>query len=189
MKFTRKKPTKPGRYTWRLPESEKPGTYDLEVTLHKTAGSNDLQVSEHGHLLFSLCEVKGGTWAQGWSEDQTVSSHHLVLPNELNHHGTLFGGVAMALADKVAYIQATIAHPHANFVTKAAKEFNFLAPAKAGDILEIHAEIKKTGTSSIHIKIQCENALTKQNIFENIITMVHIDPTTQRSAPIPKGEV
>jgi acyl-CoA hydrolase len=117
-----------------------------------------------------------------------MTTHHLVLPNELNHHGTLFGGVAMALADKAAYIKATLVYPKANFVTKGVKEFNFLSPAKAGDILEIQADIEQKGTSSLQIKLQCRNALTSAVLFQNTFTMVHVHPETGRSAPIPETE-
>jgi acyl-CoA hydrolase len=114
-----------------------------------------------------------------------MTTHHLVLPNELNHHQTLFGGVAMALADKAAYMVATLEHPDTNFVTKVVEGFNFLSPAEAGDILETTAVITETGHSSITIKVGCANRITHKPLFDTTIVMVNMNPLTKRSAPIP----
>jgi acyl-CoA hydrolase len=54
------------------------------------------------------------------------SKNFVVRPQNLNHAGTLFGGVMMAMADEMAFIAATLSYPSCTFVTKVFKEFNFV---------------------------------------------------------------
>lgn len=110
------------------------------------------------------------------------SQYHLILPNELNHNGTLFGGAAMAAADKAAFIEATLNFPSAEFVTKTFSEFNFLHPAKQGDILEILTEVTHKGNSSVKISILARNAKTQEQIFQTEAVMVNAP--NGKSAPI-----
>lgn len=112
--------------------------------------------------------------------------HHLVLPNELNHFGTLFGGAAMAAADKASYIEATLLFPEATFVTKATGEFNFIGPARSGDILEITTTPAHVGESAVKIKIVARNTKTKDLVFETHFIFVHVE--NGHKAPIPGAE-
>lgn len=112
--------------------------------------------------------------------------HHLILPNELNHNTSLFGGAAMGAADKAAYIEAALAFPLATFVTKAFEAFNFLSPAAAGDILEITTEILHVGNSSVQVGISAKNARTKKEVFETKATFVNVE--NGQKAPIPNRE-
>lgn len=115
-----------------------------------------------------------------------MTHHHLILPNELNHHGTLFGGIAMALADKAAYIHASLMFPEANFVTKATECFDFIAPAQAGDILQIQTVTTNLGNSSIEVELVTKNAKSQESIFSTTITFVHVE--NDKKAPIPGRE-
>ena len=108
------------------------------------------------------------------STHSPLKVHHLVLPEELNHHGTLFGGAAMALADKSAFIAATIQYPKGNFVTKTVGAFDFTTPARAGDILEVSVEKMTKGTSSLTIQLVCVNAISRKQVFSNTIVMVNV---------------
>src|SRR5690349_9417008 len=90
----------------------------------------------------------------------------VVRPQDLNHAGTLFGGVLMALADELAFIAATLTHPGCTFVTKVFHEFNFISGAISGDIVQIEAEVLKTGTSSVTVAVKGRNAVTGQEIFQ-----------------------
>jgi len=96
---------------------------------------------------------------------QKFSKYFVVRPLDLNHGGTLFGGVMMSLADEMAYVAATLTYPGCTFVTKVFHEFNFIGGAVDGEIVEIESEILKTGRSSVTIAIMAMNAVTKQEIF------------------------
>jgi acyl-CoA hydrolase len=72
----------------------------------------------------------------------------LVFPGETNHHGTLFGGSALAYMDKLAYIAAT-RHAHVDFVTASCDRIDFAAPAHLGEIVEARGWVIRTGRRSL----------------------------------------
>lgn len=61
----------------------------------------------------------------------------LIRPEFLNHGGTVFGGYMMQWADDMAYNAASLAYPHANFVTRLFGQFDFKSPARVGDIIKV----------------------------------------------------
>jgi len=113
----------------------------------------------------------------------------LVHPLDLNHSGTLFGARMMAWADEMAYIAATLTYPHCTFVTKVFNEFNFISGATDGTIIEIEAELLRTGTTSVTVGVKAKNTLTGQEIFKTSAIMVNardgkafpINPTEPKS--------
>ena len=70
----------------------------------------------------------------------------MVFPGDANHHGTLFGGVALAHMDKVAFLAAS-RHGRAAFVTASSEKIDFAAPARIGDMVEV--EIVAAGPVSL----------------------------------------
>lgn len=81
MHFTDQKPTQPGRYTWRLPESEKPGTYDLNVVLTKARGGGLLITTEEGDDICTVAQSRGGQWAPGWTQVEAASVENNARPS------------------------------------------------------------------------------------------------------------
>src|ERR1051325_2777736 len=98
-------------------------------------------------------------------ERKKFTKQILVRPHDLNHAGTLFGGTMMAWADEMAFIAATLTYPHCTFVTKVFHEFNFIRGTKDGDIIQIEAEVLKTGNTSVMVAVKAINAVTGQEIF------------------------
>ncbi|MBX3564890.1 MAG: acyl-CoA thioesterase [Sphingomonas sp.] len=77
----------------------------------------------------------------------------MVFPGDSNHHGTLFGGVALAHMDKVAFLAAS-RHGRAPFVTAASDKIDFAAPARAGDMVEVTGRVVRVGTSSLDVEVE-----------------------------------
>lgn len=77
----------------------------------------------------------------------------MVFPSDTNHHGTLFGGVALAHMDKVAFLAAT-RHGRAPFVTAASERIDFTAPAALGDMVEVTGRVVRVGTSSLDVEVE-----------------------------------
>ena len=107
----------------------------------------------------------------------------LVRPQDLNHAGTLFGGVMMARADEMAYVAASLAYPTCTFVTKVFHEFNFIAGAHEGDMIKIEAEVLGKGTSSVRVAVRAANAKTGGEIFHTEAVLVNVKDG--KSTPIP----
>lgn len=77
----------------------------------------------------------------------------MVFPGDTNHHGTLFGGVALAHMDKVAFLAAS-RHGRAPFVTAASEKIDFAAPARAGDMVEVTGRVVRVGSSSLDVEVE-----------------------------------
>jgi acyl-CoA hydrolase len=109
-----------------------------------------------------------------------------VKPEDLNPNGTLFGGRLLQWIDEEAALYAIIQLENPKTVTKYISEINFVSSAKKGDIVEIGIEVVNYGKSSISLKCEVRNKMTRQTIItiEKII-MVGLDNT---GAPKPHGK-
>ena len=83
----------------------------------------------------------------------TVRLIDMVFPGDANHHGTLFGGVALAHMDKVAFLAAS-RHGRAPFVTASSQKIDFAAPARIGDMIEATARVSRVGKSALDITVE-----------------------------------
>ncbi len=69
--------------------------------------------------------------------DETLT-HHLVIPRDTNHHGTLYAGVLMALALEAGYATAfRAAGETANLVLKRVLDLRCHEPVPIGSVIEI----------------------------------------------------
>lgn len=98
-------------------------------------------------------------------------SRKWVKPGDLNPNGTLFGGRLLAWIDEEAALYTAIQLENQKIVTKYISEINFMSSAKQGDIVEIGMTVSKFGTSSITLKCEARNKMTRETILtvENII--------------------
>lgn len=85
----------------------------------------------------------------------------MVFPGETNHYGTLFGGQALALMDKAAFIVAS-RFARRTVVTASSERIDFHAPVQTGQLVELVSRIASTGRSSIVVDVElyCEDLLT-----------------------------
>jgi len=109
-----------------------------------------------------------------------------VKPEDLNPNGTLFGGRLLAWIDEEAALYTVIQLENPKVVTKYMSEIDFKSSAKKGDIVEIGIEVIKFGTSSIILKCEVRNKMTRETIItvDNIV-MVNLDPNGN---PLPHGK-
>jgi acyl-CoA hydrolase len=84
---------------------------------------------------------------------RTTQLVDIVFPGDTNHHGTLFGGVALAHMDKVAFIAAS-RHAHVDFVTASCERIDFGAPARLGEIIELTANVTRVGRRSLGAEVE-----------------------------------
>ncbi len=109
-----------------------------------------------------------------------------VKPEDLNPNGTLFGGQLLAWIDEEAALYTIIQLENSKIVTKYISEINFMSSAKQGDIVEIGIEVLKFGKSSLSLKCEVRNKMTRETILtvDNII-MVNLD---EHGKPTPHGK-
>ncbi len=76
----------------------------------------------------------------------------VVMPEMLNHQGTLFGGQALAMMDTAGFVAAT-RHCRRTTVTVKVNEVDYLAPVSQGQIIEIVARVVATGRTSMTVAV------------------------------------
>ena len=109
-----------------------------------------------------------------------------VKPGDLNANGTLFGGRLLAWIDEEAALYSIIQLENSRVVTKYMSEINFMNSANKGDIVEIGIKVVKFGKSSLTLKCEVRNKMTRKTIVtvDNII-MVNLGPD---KLPLPHGK-
>lgn len=109
-----------------------------------------------------------------------------VKPEDLNANGTLFGGKLLAWIDEEAALYSIVQLENPKVVTKFMSEINFMSAAKQGDIVEIGIDVVKFGTSSLVLRSEVRNMMTREKIITiDNITMVNLGEDGQ---PKPHGK-
>ncbi len=88
-----------------------------------------------------------------------------VRPEDLNANGTLFGGSLLKWIDEEATIYAIVQMGNRRVVTKIMSEINFLASARQGDIIELGLVATNWGSSSLTMRCEVRNMVTRTNIL------------------------
>ena len=112
------------------------------------------------------------------SESATYDHTYKVFPNDLNSNDTVFGGLVMAILDRVAVVVAE-RHSGQTCVTASVDSMHFLAPAKRGDILVFRAAVNRTWKTSMEIglKVSAEHYRTgeQKHILSAYFTFVAVN--------------
>ena len=109
-----------------------------------------------------------------------------VKPEDLNPNGTLFGGRLLEWIDEETALYTIIQLENSRIVTKYISEINFMSSAKQGDIVELGIEVSNFGRSSLSLKCEARNKMTRETILtvDNII-MVNLG---EDGKPKPHGK-
>lgn len=109
-----------------------------------------------------------------------------VKPGDLNANGTLFGGRLLAWIDEEAALYSIIQLENSKVVTKYMSEINFMSSANQGDIVEIGIEVVRFGKSSLTLKCEVRNKMTRKTIITvDTIIMVNLG---DNGMPLPHGK-
>jgi acyl-CoA hydrolase len=109
-----------------------------------------------------------------------------VKPEDLNAHGTLFGGSLLRWIDEEAAIYAIVQLENSRCVTKYISEINFLSSARQGDIIELGMEAIQFGRTSLTIACEVRKKLTHEAILRvDKIVFVSLD---EQGNPVPHGK-
>lgn len=98
-----------------------------------------------------------------------------IKPQDLNPNETLFGGRLLEWIDEEAALYAIIQLENQRTVTKFISEINFKSSARKGDIIEIGLEAVNFGSSSLTLRCEVRNKMTRDVILTiEKITMVSL---------------
>ena len=78
-----------------------------------------------------------------------------MLPRDTNAHGTIFGGVILSHIDLAGGVAAS-RQARRNFVTRAMREVEFIAPVYVGDVVSFYTSVQRQGTTSLTIRVEVE---------------------------------
>ena len=85
-----------------------------------------------------------------------------MLPRDTNARGTIFGGVILSHIDLAGAVAASRQAAQRNFVTRAMREVEFIAPVYVGDVVSFYASVLRLGTTSVTIKVDVEAERAKE---------------------------
>lgn len=77
----------------------------------------------------------------------------MVFPSQSNHYGTLFGGEALKLMAKAAFVAASRA-AHKDVVMKTVDDAVFHLPVSQGDLAEVLARVTGRGDTSLTVEVE-----------------------------------
>ncbi|WAC39257.1 acyl-CoA thioesterase [Pedobacter sp. SL55] len=109
-----------------------------------------------------------------------------IKPEDLNPNGSLFGGSLLKWIDEEAAIYAMCQLEAPRVVTKLISEINFVSSGKLGDIVEMGMTAAEFGRTSITLKCEVRNKVTKKAIL-TIDRMVFVN-VNDEGEPIPHGK-
>lgn len=106
-----------------------------------------------------------------------------VKPEDLNPNGTLFGGRLLQWIDEEAALYAIAQLENRKVVTKYISDINFQDKAQKGDIVEIGMEAIKFGDTSLTLRCEVRNMMTRKSIISiDTIVMVNLG---EDGVPVP----
>lgn len=110
-----------------------------------------------------------------WREARLIE---MVFPQQTNHYGTLFGGQALALMDKAAFVVAS-RYARRTVVTASSERCDFEVPVQQGQVIELIARVIETGTTSMVVEVEliAEDLLSgdRQRATRGRFVMVALD--------------
>ncbi len=106
-----------------------------------------------------------------------METHRLVLPEDLNHYGYLFGGRLLGWVDEASWIAASLDFPDCRFVTIGMDEVAFRHSVREGTILSIQSVLLKKGRTSATYDVTVWNGRANEgsSIFSTRVTFVNLD--------------
>ena len=115
----------------------------------------------------------------------------IVMPNDANPLGTIFGGRVMQLMDIAASITC-FRHARCNVVTASADSLEFKGPVHVGEAIMVRSWLNWVGRSSMEAQVEVlsENLLTgeRRRTSTAYLTMVAVDEAG-RPQEVPRLEL
>jgi acyl-CoA hydrolase len=128
--------------------------------------------------------------------DSAIVSTHLMMPQDANIEGNVYGGTIMKLMDEVAGVVAA-RHCRRNVVTASIDSMSFLKPVYIGNLLIMKAAVNYVGITSLEIgvRIEAEDLRTGGTVHtgSSYMTFVALDNagkpvTVPKIVPVTRAE-
>lgn len=111
-----------------------------------------------------------------------------MMPDQLNHHGNVFGGEILALVDKCGGVVAR-RHARSPVVTVAVERVEFREPIYATEYVEANGRLVYVGRTSMEVMVtvEAEQIETGRRRCTNVcyLTYVALDALNGHPTPVP----
>jgi len=87
--------------------------------------------------------------------DSALETAHLMMPQDANIQGNVYGGTIMKLMDEIAGSVAAL-HARKNVVTASVDQMSFYEPVYIGNLLLLKASVNFVGRTSMEIGVRIE---------------------------------
>ncbi len=107
-----------------------------------------------------------------------METFKLVMPENLNHYGFLFGGYMLMWVDEIAWIAVTLDYPEHHFVTIGMDKIEFKHGVHQGTILKFVTKRMRVGHTSVTYEVDVYKSTDKHQetaIFSTNVTLVSVD--------------
>jgi len=111
-----------------------------------------------------------------------MTTHRLVLPEDLNQFGFLFGGRLLRWVDEASWIAASLDYPNCQFVTIGMEAVSFRHSVKEGTILEIESKRSREGQTSVTYEVQVRRGreVDGEVIFSTQVSFVNVNDAGEK---------
>ncbi len=112
--------------------------------------------------------------------ESTATVARVMMPQDANIAGNVFGGTILKMVDEIAYVTAT-KHARSNVVTASLDRMSFLSPVHVGDLVTVKAKVNAVWNSSMEVGVRVEaedpRAGGVRHTGSSYVTLVALDPS------------
>ncbi len=116
--------------------------------------------------------------------DSALETAHLMMPQDANIQGNVYGGTIMKLMDEIAGFVAAL-HARKNVVTASIDQMSFYEPVYIGNLLLLKASVNFVGKTSMEIgvRIEARDLITGKSVHtgSSYLTFVALDESGKPS--------
>lgn len=121
------------------------------------------------------------------SDSESVVAR-VMMPQDANIAGNVFGGTILKMVDEISYVAAT-KHARTNIVTASVDSMRFLSPVHVGDLLTLKARVNAVWHTSMEVgvRIEAEDPRTgdMRHTGSSYLTVVALDES-ERPCEVPE---
>ena len=125
-----------------------------------------------------MSRTTGGTRSVRRVAESQHETSQLMMPNDANNLGHVFGGVILAMMDKAAAI-AAIRHSRSACVTASIDRVDFREPVHLGDLVIMKSSVNFVGKTSMEVgvRVEAEHVISGRRRHTNscYLTFVAVD--------------
>ena len=115
----------------------------------------------------------------------------VMMPRDVNPHGTIFGGLILSYIDQAGAVGARHeirrqGFPSQSLVTVAMEGVVFREPVLVGDTLSFWTEVRRIGNTSItvHVTVEAERDGQSRQVTQAVVTYVAVELQGEVRRPV-----